>query len=148
LPAHSKEQQQTLLYVEDNPANLKLVEQIIMRRPDICLLTAVTGTSGVELARYSQPDVILMDINLPDISGIEALKILRASPLTACIPVIALSANAMPRDIKNGLEAGFLRYITKPIKINDFMQALDYALEFAEKQSDGGLLVVPENRLK
>ncbi|MEI7845138.1 MAG: response regulator [Chloroflexota bacterium] len=133
--------QPTLLYVEDNPANLKLVEQIIERRPDIRLLTAVNGTSGVELARYSQPDVILMDINLPDISGIEALKILRAGPLTARIPVIALSANAMPRDIKNGLEAGFLRYITKPIKINEFMQALDYALEFVEKQSAEDLVV-------
>jgi PAS domain S-box-containing protein len=143
LLTHPKALQHTLLYVEDNPANLKLVEQIIMRRPDICLLTAVNGTSGIELARYSQPDIILMDINLPDISGIEALKILHAGPLTARIPVIALSANAMPRDIKNGLEAGFLRYITKPIKINEFLQALDYALEFAEKQSADDLFAAP-----
>ncbi len=138
-----KVRQQTLLYVEDNPANLNLVKQIIMRRPDIRLLTAVNGTSGVELARYSQPDVILMDINLPDISGIEALKILRAGPLTARIPVIALSANAMPRDIRNGMEAGFFRYITKPIKINEFMQALDDGLVFAEKQSAAGLFDAP-----
>jgi CheY-like chemotaxis protein len=122
----------TLLYVEDNPANLKLVEQIIARRPDMRLLTAVNGMKGIEIACTSQPDVILMDINLPDINGIEALKILRSDPSTAHIPIVALSANAMPRDIKKGLEAGFFRYITKPIKINEFIDALDVALEFAE----------------
>ena len=118
----------TLLYVEDNPANLNLVEQIIARRPDIRMLSAVTGNLGIELAHDNQPDVILMDINLPDISGIQALKILREDPVTAHIPVLAISANAMPRDIKKGLESGFLRYLTKPIKINEFMDALDVAL--------------------
>lgn len=78
-----------------------------------------------------------MDINLPGISGIQALKILRAAPATAHIPVLALSANAMPRDIEKGLEAGFFRYLTKPIKINEFMVALDKALEFAETGLDG-----------
>ncbi|MDB6129476.1 MAG: Aerobic respiration control sensor protein ArcB, partial [Verrucomicrobiales bacterium] len=85
-----------LLYVEDNPANLKLVEQLIARRPDIKLLSAVTGGLGIELARTKMPEVILMDINLPDISGIEVLKVLRSDPNTSHIPVIALSANAMP----------------------------------------------------
>ncbi len=121
----------TLLYVEDNPANLKLVEQIIARHPDIRLLTAVNGNSGIEIARASQPEVILMDINLPDISGFEALKILRSDPATAHIPVIAVSANAMPRDIERGLKAGFFRYLTKPIKVSEFMEALDVALKFA-----------------
>ena len=125
----------TLLYVEDNPANLKLVEQLIARRPDLRLLTAVNGTLGIELARASQPDVILMDINLPGISGIEALKILREDPATAHIPVVALSANAMPRDIEKGLEAGFFRYLTKPIKVNEFMDTLGMALEFAEQRA-------------
>ena len=123
----------TLLYVEDNPANLKLVEQLIARRPDMRLLSAVNGNLGIELARANQPEVILMDINLPGISGIEALKILREDPATAHIPVVALSANAMPRDIEKGLQAGFFRYLTKPIKVNEFMDALDVALEFAEK---------------
>jgi len=118
----------TLLYVEDNTANLNLVEQIIARRPDIRMLSAVTGNLGIELAHDNQPDVILMDIDLPDISGIQALKILREDPVTAHIPVLAISANAMQRDIKKGLEAGFLRYLTKPIKINEFMNALDLAL--------------------
>ncbi len=125
----------TLLYVEDNPANLKLVEQLIARRPDMRLLTAVNGNLGIELARDNQPEVILMDINLPGISGFEALKILRADPATAHIPVIAVSANAMPRDIEKGLEAGFFRYLTKPIKVNEFMEALDVALEFAGQKT-------------
>jgi PAS domain S-box-containing protein len=122
-----------LLYVEDNPSNLKLVEQLIARRPDMRLLTAVNGHLGIELARASQPDVILMDINLPGISGIEALRILREDPATARIPVVAISANAMPRDIEKGLEAGFFRYLTKPIKVDEFMDALNVALEFAEQ---------------
>ena len=133
---HSGTRVRTLLYVEDNPANLKLVQQIIARYPDIRLLTAVNGTGGVEMARSSLPDVILMDINLPDINGFEALRILRSDPATARIPVVAISANAMPRDIKTGLEAGFSRYITKPIKVNEFMDALDEALGSAEKKPD------------
>ena len=90
-----------------------------------------TAARGIEIARASLPDVILMDINLPGISGIEALKILRADPATAHIPIIALSANAMPRDIEKGLEAGFFRYLTKPIKVDEFMDSLDLALTFA-----------------
>jgi CheY-like chemotaxis protein len=121
----------TLLYVEDNPANMELVEELIGRFPDMRLVTAVNGTLGIELARATQPHVILMDINLPGISGVKALKILREDPATAHIPVIALSANAMPRDIAKGLAAGFFRYLTKPIKINEFMDTLHAALEFA-----------------
>jgi CheY-like chemotaxis protein len=127
--------QRTLLYVEDNPANVKLVEQLIARRPDICLLSAVNATLGMKLARDNQPEVILMDINLPGISGVEALKILREDPATAHIPVVALSANAMPSDIEKGLQAGFFWYLTKPIKVKEFMDVLDVALEFAEKNS-------------
>jgi PAS domain S-box-containing protein len=125
----------TLLYVEDNPANMKLVEQLIERRSDIRLLGAINGTVGVELARSAQPKVILMDINLPGISGIEALKILREGADTAHIPIVALSANAMPRDIEKGMEAGFFRYLTKPIKVKEFMDTLNVALEFADKNS-------------
>ena len=128
-------QLRTLLYVEDNPANLMLVEDLIARRPDIRLLSARDGNHGIEIARASRPDVILMDINLPGISGIQALKVLRADPATAHIPVVALSANAIPRDIEKGLEAGFLRYLTKPIKVNEFMDTLDVALKFAKTES-------------
>jgi CheY-like chemotaxis protein len=125
----------TLLYVEDNPANMMLVEDIIERRTDIRLLSARDGKSGIGLARTSRPDVILMDINLPDISGLQALKILAADPATAHIPVVALSANAIPRDIEKGLEAGFFRYLTKPIKVNEFMDTLDVALNFAKENA-------------
>ncbi|MFA6957927.1 MAG: PAS domain S-box protein [Thermoanaerobaculia bacterium] len=124
----------TLLCVEDNQANMKLVEQLIARRPDVRLLTAVDGIRGVEVARASLPTVILMDINLPGISGVEALKILRDDLSTAHIPVIALSANAMIRDIQTGMDAGFFRYLTKPIKVEQFMDTLDAALEFAESR--------------
>lgn len=125
-------QSHTLLYVEDNAANLMLVEDLVQRRPDIRLLSAQDGHRGIEIARASRPDVILMDINLPGISGVQALKILRADPLTAHIPVVALSANAMPRDIARGLDAGFFRYLTKPIKVNEFMDVLDSAVAFAK----------------
>jgi len=121
----------TLLYVEDNPANLQLVEQLIARRPGMRLFAAADADTGVEIARTRQPDVILMDINLPGISGIEALAILRRDPTTASIPVVALSANAIPRDIEKGLEAGFCRYLTKPIKVHEFMDALDEAFAMA-----------------
>ncbi|MCL5969439.1 MAG: ATP-binding protein [Betaproteobacteria bacterium] len=122
----------TLLYVEDNPANLDLVEQIVARRTDLRLLGAADASLGIEFARVYQPEVILMDINLPGISGIEAMKILRADPSTAHIPIIALSANAVPRDIQLSLEAGFFNYLTKPIKVKQLMDALDAALVFSQ----------------
>jgi signal transduction histidine kinase/AmiR/NasT family two-component response regulator len=124
----------TLLYVEDNPANLELVEQIIERRPELRMLGAADGNLGIEFARVYQPAVILMDINLPGISGIEALHILRADALTSHIPIIALSANAARRDIENGLSAGFFNYLTKPINVHQFMDALDAALTFSRTQ--------------
>ena len=126
----------TVLCVEDNPANLMLVERLLARRPDIRLISAVDGRRGIEMARQMQPDVILMDINLPGISGVTALRILRADASTAHIPVVALSANAMPRDIEKGLEAGFFRYLTKPIKLAEFMLALDLALAQAKENAE------------
>ena len=128
-------QLRTLLYVEDNPANLMLVEDLIARRADVRFLSARDGNRGVEIARASRPDVILMDINLPGISGVEALRILALDLATAHIPVIALSANAAPRDIAKGLEAGFFRYLTKPIKVPEFMETLDAALKVATPES-------------
>jgi PAS domain S-box-containing protein len=126
----------TLLYVEDNPANLELVEQLIARRADLRLLSAADGHLGVEFARAYQPDVILMDINLPGIGGLEAMDLLRADPKTAHIPIIALSANAVPRDVEQALAAGFFNYLTKPIKVHRFMEALDSALKFAAEKGN------------
>ena len=127
--------QRKVLYVEDNPANLELVRQLIARRPDLALLTATDGILGIESARANSPEVILMDINMPGMNGIEALRILRADPSTAHIPIIALSANAMPQDIDQGLENGFFNYVTKPIRVTEFMETLDAALRFLQAAS-------------
>ena len=126
----------TLLYVEDNPANMMLIKDLISRRADIRLLTAREAVHGIEIAHASLPDVILMDINLPGISGIDALKILAEDPATAHIPIVALSANAIPRDIEDGMKAGFFRYLTKPIKVNEFMDTLDMTLKYAKRMKD------------
>ena len=126
----------TVLYVEDNPANLELVEQLIARRPELRMLSAADGELGIEFARAYRPEVILMDVNLPGISGIEAMKILRADPSTAHIPIIALSANAVPRDVEKALAAGFFGYLTKPIKVDEFMSTLNIALERSNRVPD------------
>jgi PAS domain S-box-containing protein len=136
LPLAPGAAQHTLLYVEDNPANLQLVETLIARRSNLRLLSAADGTLGIELAREFLPEVILMDINLPGISGIEAMRILRADPATAHIPIVAISANAIPSDIKKSLEAGFFRYLTKPIVVNEFMETLGVALDFSAAQAE------------
>ncbi|ADI30698.1 PAS domain-containing hybrid sensor histidine kinase/response regulator [Methylotenera versatilis] len=118
----------TLLYVEDNPTNLMLVEQIIEGLPHIHMISACDSEHGIALATEQLPDIILMDINLLGISGVEVMLHLRKDPLTKHIPIIAISANAMTRDISQGLEAGFFRYLTKPIKINEFTEVLDAAM--------------------
>ncbi|BAN34561.1 PAS/PAC sensor hybrid histidine kinase [Sulfuricella denitrificans skB26] len=138
-PARPNAAPRTLLYVEDNPANLMLVEQIIQEHPHIRMLSAHDGNLGIAVARTHLPDVILLDINLPGISGFQVLKILREDPLTAHIPVLAISANAMPRDVETGLEAGFFRYLTKPIKVHEFIEALNMALELAETGLNGSI---------
>ena len=119
----------TVLCVEDNPANMMLMQRILARRTDLRLLLTSEGSHGLELARATRPDVILMDINLPGISGLELLKLLSEDAATAHIPVIAISANALRHDVENGLRAGFFRFLTKPIKIDLFMEALDAALK-------------------
>ncbi len=134
-PAASDAHTYTLMYVEDNPANLMLVEDLVARRPDIRLLSARDGPSGIEMARAALPDAILMDLNLPGISGLQAMKILAADAATAHIPVVALSANAMPSDIERGLAAGFFGYLTKPIMVQEFMGTLDRALSFAKART-------------
>ncbi|MDD5030395.1 MAG: ATP-binding protein [Rhodoferax sp.] len=127
----------SVLYVEDNPANVTLIEQLLVARADIHLLSAQDALQGIAMARSRQPEVIVMDIHLPGISGLEAMKILQADPTTAHIPVLALSANAMSHDIEKGLAAGFYAYQTKPIKVHEFMAALDQGLVLAAKAPNG-----------
>lgn len=120
---------QTLLYVEDNPANLELVAQIIARHPWMELLTATNAEQGIQLARKHQPQLILMDVNLPGMNGYQALHRLQSDSTTAHIPVLATSANAMSSDIERGLAAGFVRYVTKPINVGDFVQSIEDVLK-------------------
>jgi len=127
----------TLLYIEDNAANLDLVQQLIARRSDLRLLSATEALPGIQLAKDHQPQVILMDINLPGLSGIQALRLLRDDLATAHIPVMAISANAMLSDVKRGLDLGFFSYLTKPIDVKEFMEALDVALAFADRNPNG-----------
>lgn len=119
----------TILYVEDNAANMRVVEAIIDRVKSINLLTATDGEYGLELAKKYLPDLILLDIHLPKMSGYEIIKELQSDPSTKDIPVIALTADAMPLDIEKGLEAGFSQYITKPIKINLLMNGINSILQ-------------------
>jgi CheY-like chemotaxis protein len=118
----------TLLHVEDNPANRALVARILERRPNIHILAADTAEQGIEIARTRDPDLIILDINLPGMDGFEALARLRSFVDTRNIPVIALSANAMPSEVRRGLEAGFLQYLTKPIDVKEFLRTIDVFL--------------------
>jgi signal transduction histidine kinase/ActR/RegA family two-component response regulator len=118
----------TVLCVEDNPASLQLVQLVLGARPGLRLLSATDGLRGVELARAHLPDVILMDNNMPLLSGSEAQAILRDDPRTADIPIIALTANAMPNAVEKGLAAGFFLYLTKPVDVQQLVSAVDSAL--------------------
>jgi signal transduction histidine kinase/CheY-like chemotaxis protein len=118
----------TILYVEDNPASMKLIEDVIGFRRDLKLITAVDAPAGIALAISAQPRVILMDINLPGMSGREAKQALAADPRTAHIPVIALTANAMYADVRSAMAAGFFRYLTKPIDLDILYAAINDAL--------------------
>ena len=134
-PPDSAATRRTVLYVEDNPAHLALVEELIMRRPNLRLISAANGNLGVDYARTYLPEVILMDLHLPGTSGIEAMKILRADPTTAHIPIVANSANALSADIELAMKAGFFHYLTKPIRLNEFMTVLDDALDISNSKS-------------
>lgn len=113
-----------VLYIEDNPANVRLVETMLRVHFDASVVTAPEGERGLELARQLKPALILLDIQLPGIDGYEVLSRLRADAATASIPVVALSANAMPADIERGRHAGFLRYLTKPVRMEDLAALL------------------------
>lgn len=113
-----------LLYVEDNPANLQLMRELMAELPNFTLASAPTAEIGIEMAVMTQPDVIVLDVNLPGMNGIEALGRLKADPRTSRIPVIALSANVNPSVVRRGLEAGFLHYLAKPLDISLFLRVV------------------------
>ena len=118
-----------VLYIEDNPANLRLISQLLMRIPGVEMLSAHDPYLGLDLAMEYLPDLILLDINLPGLSGFDVLGKLRLHKETQNIPVLAVSANAMARDIQKGLDAGFNGYITKPIDIKSFLETVTEKLE-------------------
>ncbi|TVZ40013.1 PAS domain S-box-containing protein [Alteromonadaceae bacterium 2753L.S.0a.02] len=114
-----------ILYIEDNPANTKLFEKIIDRFEQLEVKTMMEPLVGIYEARTSQPDIIVLDINLPDLDGYEVLEVLKNDELTKNIPVVALSANAMSLDIKKGLQAGFVDYLTKPVEVNKLIDVFN-----------------------
>jgi PAS domain S-box-containing protein len=123
---------QTILYIEDNPANLQLMNEIINKVSGLELVSAYTGEIGIELARTQKPDLILMDINLPGIDGFEALQLFKQNKITQNIPVIALTADVLRQDIEKGLKAGFRGFLSKPIKVNEFLSTIQSVLDTAE----------------
>ncbi len=130
----------TLLYIEDNLSNLKLVDRLLERtRPGVELIIGMQGRLGLELAKRHRPDVILLDLNLPDIPGDEILRILRSDPLTSSIPVIMLSADATSSQVERLLSQGATAYVTKPLVVDAFLSALDAAIAKQEK-------TIPDNR--
>jgi PAS domain S-box-containing protein len=133
--AHVETVQHTVLYIEDNPANIKLVAQILGRRQHIRLLTAHTPELGIELALARRPDLILLDINLLGMDGYQVLEVLKADANLKTIPVVAITANAMPRDIERGRAAGFNEYLTKPLDMGQFHAVVDRLLDRMEKQA-------------
>ncbi len=118
----------TVLYAEDNLSNLRLVEHILAHRPAIKLLTAMQGGLSVELAREHQPDLIVLDLNLPDLHGSQVLSLLQAEPRTASIPVIVISADATPGQAERLLEVGASAYLAKPLDVKQFLEVLDRLL--------------------
>ncbi|MEO5333647.1 MAG: response regulator [Magnetococcus sp. YQC-5] len=118
-----------LLYVEDNVSNAQLMQEVIRRMPEITLILASTAEEGIELAKKRNFDLIIMDIQLPGMDGFQALSRLHGLPETNTIPVIALSGHASPEDVERGKQAGFLRYLTKPLLFNEFNEALQDLLE-------------------
>lgn len=125
----------TILYVEDNPDNMQLMESIIEQLENIQLLTAYNAELGFDLARSNRPDLILIDINLPGMNGMQALKQLQETEETKDIPVIAITAKALPMDIEAGREAGFKDYITKPFDVPEFIRTIEETLDSIQKSA-------------
>lgn len=119
----------TVLYIEDSPANLALMEQYFEGLDDLELISAITAEEGLEMVRKSHPDLILMDIHLPGMNGIEALEELRSAEETHHIPVFAISADAMPDDVQHALDCGFDAYVTKPIKLLELLDLMHKHLD-------------------
>jgi hypothetical protein len=124
----------TVLYVEDNPANLRLVERIVAQRGDLRLLTARGGREGLDLALQYRPDLVLLDLHLPDMNGSDVLERLQADPATAEVPVVMVSADATPGQIDRLIAAGAHDYLTKPFDLARLVEVLESWFERAEQK--------------
>ncbi len=131
-PVRSSDHNYTVLSIEDNLSNLWLLEAILTRRPEINLLAAMQGSVGLDLARQHVPDLILLDLNLPDMTGAQVLEQLRNSEVTSHIPVIVISADATPTQIERLLRAGAKDYLTKPLNVAKFLRTLDETLALVD----------------
>jgi CheY-like chemotaxis protein len=127
-PVVAAERTYAVLCIEDNLSNLRLIERILSRRPEITLLAAMQGSMGLDLARKHEPDLILLDLNLPDMHGNEVLARLRQEALTKDIPVVVISADATQPQIERLLNAGARAYLTKPLNVKDFLHVIDDVL--------------------
>ncbi len=125
-----------ILYIEDNPANAKLLAKIVERFKPLELEIAAEPLVGIYQARTKVPDLILLDINLPDMDGFEVLKVLKRDPATCDIPVVALSANALASDIDRGYRSGFSGYLTKPIEVGQLVRVFNRVLGECELEWD------------
>ena len=115
----------TILYIEDNLANLQLVEGILAYRPEVVVLSAMQGSIGMELARRHQPDLILLDLHLPDMSGEEVFERLKADKATSAIPIVIVSADASAETLGRLQQAGASSFITKPLNVGHFLETID-----------------------
>ena len=127
----------TVLYVEDNLSNVRLMEDIFAIRPGIKLVTAMQGQLGLDLAREHRPDLIFLDLHLPDLAGDQVLAGLRSDPRTRTIPVVMISADTTPRQVKRLLDAGAQDYLTKPIDVKKLFAVLD---EYLSKRDEDCVL--------
>jgi CheY-like chemotaxis protein len=127
-PKASPSRRRQVLYIEDNPVNALIVCELLSRRQDIELHLAEDGAGGVAAAEKVQPDLVMIDMQLPDMDGLQVLQALRAQPSTAHLRCVALSANAMPDDMQQARDAGMIDYWTKPLDFGVFLSALDRVL--------------------
>jgi CheY-like chemotaxis protein len=118
----------SILYIEDNLYNVQLIQRLVLHRPNIDLLTASLGSTGIGLAKEKSPDLILLDVHLPDIPGYDVFENLHANPATAAIPVVILSADATPGQNQRFLDAGAFDYLTKPLDLSRLLSVLDTIL--------------------
>jgi CheY-like chemotaxis protein/anti-sigma regulatory factor (Ser/Thr protein kinase) len=124
MPTESR----VVIYIEDNPSNIAFMRDMVGDFPHVELLTAHTAEIGLELCRARRPALVILDINLPGMNGFEAMRRLREWPETRDVPVVGLSAAAMPRDLQRGRDAGFLRYLTKPVQVAELVEVFDQVL--------------------